>query len=166
MTLIPLRPPASLLSALLDHPLEFDDAITRSVAITTVGVREVLTGPVPSSSSHPVTPPSRKGKEPARAGYSELAWPTHLAQLKRSGAGLNNPSMACYANATLQVLLHTPPVLERILAHASENCTQGSKGYCMTCALGSAARKHWTHKHYSPAEVHNNLPSELCSMTS
>lgn len=37
---------------------------------------------------------------------------------------------------------------------------QSKKGYCMLCAVASLTRKHWSHKHYSPSEVHNNLPSE------
>jgi hypothetical protein len=33
------------------------------------------------------------------------------------GAGLHNPSMACYVNSTMQVMLHTPPLLSEAYAH-------------------------------------------------
>lgn len=46
----------------------------------------------------------------------DLAWPDLLANMKRP-AGLVNNTMACYSNATLQVLLHTPPVLHMAIAH-------------------------------------------------
>ena len=100
------------------------------------------------SSSQPVTPPSRKGKEPASANsthpsipsasktplanghgetgkylypaISDLSWPKQFATIKRPGAGLNNPSMACYVNATLQVVLHTPPALRMISEHIKD----------------------------------------------
>lgn len=98
----------------------------------------------PSLPPHLATP-SRKGKEPAsssnlsspsstpRAGGSlttrslhedpiDLSWPTHLRARNQSSAGLYNPSMACYANATLQVLLHTPPVLRIAQTHITDDC--------------------------------------------
>ena len=41
--------------------------------------------------------------------------------------------MACYANSTLQVVLHTPPVLKMIIAHAREtqddSCEQQAGGF-------------------------------------
>ena len=131
--------------------------------------------PEASSSRIPSAPPtpSRKGKEPAGPEEAEErpanakkaynGWPGKLGQLKRPGAGLHNPSMACYANATLQVLLHTPPVLAKALTHDPDTCRQKAKGYCMLCALRVLAVKHWTHKAYAPTEVHNNLSSELFS---
>lgn len=51
----------------------------------------------------------------------DLSWPEAIATAKRA-AGLHNPSMACYANATLQVLLHTPPVLRIALTHDEGSC--------------------------------------------
>jgi ubiquitin carboxyl-terminal hydrolase 36/42 len=75
-------------------------------------------GPSTSKIIGPVIPTStRKGKEPApkeRMLYEDpidLSWPLPIRSRKQAAAGLYNPSMACYANATLQVLLHTPPVL-------------------------------------------------------
>jgi hypothetical protein len=83
----------------------------------------------PSKIIGPVMPTStRKGKEPApkeRMLYEdpiELSWPASMRTRKQSAAGLYNPSMACYANATLQVLLHTPPVLRIAHSHDSKNC--------------------------------------------
>lgn len=86
-----------------------------------------LIGPVQPS------PSSRKGKEPASAPtprkervlYEDpinLTWPDKMKTRKSAAAGLYNPSMACYANATLQVLLHTPPVLRIAQAHDPKNC--------------------------------------------
>lgn len=51
----------------------------------------------------------------------DLSWPETIATAKRA-AGLHNPSMACYANATLQILLHTPPVLRIALTHDEGSC--------------------------------------------
>lgn len=48
---------------------------------------------------------------------SSLSWPATLRGRKEPAAGLNNPSMACYANATLQVLLHTPALLGIMEGH-------------------------------------------------
>ncbi|WVQ72295.1 hypothetical protein IAR50_001845 [Cryptococcus sp. DSM 104548] len=88
----------------------------------------------------------------------DLSWPEPMASAKHA-SGLYNPSMACYANATLQVLLHTPPVLNLALAHNPTDCTQKhKKNFCMLCALKSMAEgSHWNgRKAYSP-EVHRNL---------
>ena len=79
----------------------------------------------------PDASPSRKGKEvaqtPTKGGARssngvDVTWPAEFAGLKRAGAGLDNPSNACYANATLQVLLHTPPVLATALVHSRDSC--------------------------------------------
>ena len=86
-----------------------------------------LIGPVLPS------PSSRKGKEPASAPtprkervlYEDpinLTWPDKMKTRKSAAAGLYNPSMACYANATLQVLLHTPPVLRIAQSHDPKHC--------------------------------------------
>jgi hypothetical protein len=97
-------------------------------------------GPSSSKLIGPVQPngtPSRKGKEPAqkvdttprkvtgRVLYEDpidLSWPASMRNRKQAAAGLYNPSMACYANATLQVLLHTPPVLRIAHAHEHKSC--------------------------------------------
>lgn len=158
---------SSLLSGMLESPLEFGPPLHRSAVVATRGAREVIMGPrsplrrpitvngtpsrlpnghlgepngnVPSNAgSDPIEPsssrtsvgtptstPTRKGKEPATAAHLpavDLSWPTRIAQTQKSGAGLYNPSMACYANATLQVMLHTPPVLARAMSHKAEDC--------------------------------------------
>ena len=102
-------------------------------------VPHTLKGPISGPTSTPS--PSRKGKETAsttttpRNGYTEkvlhphindLAWPQPIAHIKRVANGLLNPSMACYANATLQVLLHTPPVLAAALHHDEDTCKWSS----------------------------------------
>lgn len=60
--------------------------------------------------------------DPSVALSSSAPWPARIATLKRPGYGLHNPLNACYANATLQILLHTPPVLSVALAHEQSNC--------------------------------------------
>ena len=104
-----------------------------------------ISSSAPSSSrtlvdATPAASPSRKGKEvqtptkqtistPPSGSEVDLRWPAQFAGLKRAGAGLDNPSMACYANATLQVLLHTPPVLAKALEHNRESCKWDEKNY-------------------------------------
>ncbi|WRT63264.1 uncharacterized protein IL334_000167 [Kwoniella shivajii] len=86
-------------------------------------------------------------------------WPEPIASLKRPAAGLHNPSMACYANATLQVLLHTPPVLKIAIEHDEARCSRHTKNmFCMLCELREMAiGSHWdTRRAYIP-HVHNYL---------
>lgn len=52
----------------------------------------------------------------------ELLFPKLSENNKRQAAGLYNPSMACYANATLQVMMHTPPFVRELVAHESKDC--------------------------------------------
>ncbi|WVN88496.1 uncharacterized protein L203_103707 [Cryptococcus depauperatus CBS 7841] len=88
----------------------------------------------------------------------DLTWPEPMVKAK-CAAGLYNPSMACYSNATLQVLLHTPPVLRIALAHDEGSCIQRQKkNFCMLCTLKNMAESfHWSGKRaYSP-EVHRSL---------
>lgn len=61
-----------------------------------------------------------KGSAKNAADALDLTWPQELKS--RSAAGLANGSMSCYANATLQVIMHTPPVLRVALAHDREDC--------------------------------------------
>lgn len=82
-----------------------------------------------TANSSPFTPlPTPRTPRAAAGGRSlhedpiDLTWPTHLRARKQSAAGLYNPSMACYANATLQVLLHTPPVLRIAQSHTVTDC--------------------------------------------
>lgn len=63
----------------------------------------------------------------AQLGPDDLAWPDPFARVKRPAAGLHNPSMACYANATLQVIMHTPPFLRIAKDHSEETCA--SRGW-------------------------------------
>jgi ubiquitin carboxyl-terminal hydrolase 36/42 len=76
-----------------------------------------------STPAHTPTTP-RTLKKLGRSLYDgeiDLTWPGRIAQ-KTKAAGLYNPSMACYANATLQILLHTPPVLHMAMAHVGSKC--------------------------------------------
>lgn len=66
--------------------------------------------------------PKLDAKNVLYTGDIGLAWPDKFA-IARRPAGLVNNAMACYSNATLQVLLHTPPVLQMVLEHG--NC-----GFC------------------------------------
>jgi ubiquitin carboxyl-terminal hydrolase 36/42 len=109
-------------------------------------------------------------KEPQLADPSdvELEWPS-LPSTRP--AGLFNPSMACYSNATLQMLLHTPPLLNLVKDHDPRSCrcplrawlTAGEladrNAYCMTCSLRATALEHFSGKKkaYKPQAVQGNL---------
>ena len=91
----------------------------------------------PLSTPSKVTPPATlKTPAPRESGYNaplhpsdlDLSWPEPMAHLRRPAAGLYNPSMACYANATLQVLLHTPPVLRLAMEHSADKCESADLG--------------------------------------
>ncbi|KAK8844709.1 hypothetical protein IAR55_006558 [Kwoniella newhampshirensis] len=115
--------------------------------------QQIDSTPKASTSS---TPTAAQGLYPVEV---DLRWPEAVAHAKRA-AGLYNPSMACYANATLQVLLHTPPVLRIALAHDRDHCGQRiNKSFCMLCLLNDlATNDHWAgRKAYSPSEVHRSL---------
>lgn len=84
-----------------------------------------------SQSTPKQTPNGTAQHTPASSGKKEkgtkkapivldMSWPQEFRS--RSAAGLVNGSMACYANATLQVIMHTPPVLKVALGHDSDDC--------------------------------------------
>ena len=83
----------------------------------------------PSKSANSSSPAlDRKGKStssPKHTADIDLSWPSSIVSLRRPAAGLYNPSMACYANATLQILLHTPPVLRIAQEHKASECEAG-----------------------------------------
>ncbi|KAL1407132.1 hypothetical protein Q8F55_006546 [Vanrija albida] len=122
-------------------------------------------GPKANGSARPA--PKAAAASSAGAGLhppiDDLAWPEPIASAKRPAAGLHNGSMACYTNATLQVLLHTPPVLRVALAHDAASCVQAKHTktkFCMLCALRQVAvAEHWAGKKraYRPVPVHNHL---------
>ncbi|WVQ85376.1 hypothetical protein IAT38_007541 [Cryptococcus sp. DSM 104549] len=117
------------------------------------------TSPTPAPASSPAKTASPKKALGLHPGTFDLSWPEPIAHAKRA-AGLFNPSMACYANATLQVLLHTPPVLRIALEHDEGSCAQRKKkNFCMLCVLkGMAEGSHWGgRKSYAPTEAHRNL---------
>ncbi|WWC67264.1 uncharacterized protein I206_101172 [Kwoniella pini CBS 10737] len=89
----------------------------------------------------------------------DLSWPESISSIKRPAAGLNNPGMACYANATLQVLLHTPPVLSIAMEHEEEKCIRSSRHlFCMLCSLkGMATGSHWGKRRTYAPSVHSDL---------
>ncbi|KAK4683939.1 hypothetical protein P7C73_g6269, partial [Tremellales sp. Uapishka_1] len=108
--------------------------------------------------------PTRKGKEIASSkslcpDEIDLSWFPPLVANKRIAAGLFNPSMACYVNATLQVLLHTPAILRIATAHKKDECLLATRKFCMLCALKDLLQDHWTGKkrHYAPKAVHGSL---------
>ena len=71
---------------------------------------------------------STQVKEDSSAAVETVATPYVVAQpvirglnLRGAGTGLVNPfATTCYVNSALQVLLHTPSVLESVLAHECE----------------------------------------------
>ncbi|KAK6904757.1 hypothetical protein I204_06641 [Kwoniella mangroviensis CBS 8886] len=89
----------------------------------------------------------------------ELTWPESILSVKKPAAGLHNPSMACYANATLQVLLHTPPVLRIAMEHEEGKCLRASqRRFCMLCQLRNMATgSHWGGRSYYAPTVHSHL---------
>ncbi|WWC90143.1 uncharacterized protein L201_005076 [Kwoniella dendrophila CBS 6074] len=89
----------------------------------------------------------------------DLSWPKPISTLTRPSAGLHNPSMACYANATLQVLLHTPPVLRVAMEHQEDQCIRRSKNlFCMLCQLRDMATgSHWDKRRAYAPQVHARL---------
>jgi hypothetical protein len=62
--------------------------------------------------------PAPKGELCVALAEEDLGWPAYATK-KPYGAGLNNPSMACYVNSTMQVMLHTPPLLKEAVDHGS-----------------------------------------------
>lgn len=118
----------------------------------------------------------------------QLSWPSAIAQRKRAGAGLYNPSMACYANATLQIMLHTPPFVKQAVAHEQGDCEYRSlllgrlsreivyadtsvtgllrsdDRFCMLCIMRGLVHQHWTQSRYAPKTVHQNLGGTFSSL--
>ena len=90
-----------------------------------------------------------------------------------AGTGLINPRLTtCYVNSVLQVLLHTQPVLQPVLAHECEllsiasgqhrSCVpSGSRpdGLCFVCALKATALKKYAEgaSAFEPMEVLNQM---------
>jgi hypothetical protein len=75
-----------------------------------------VAGPSTSSTPSPSSPPS----QPA-AGAIPLSWP----QACRVGPGFNNVGNTCFLNATMQALVHTPPMVTALLSskiHAPGSC--------------------------------------------
>lgn len=138
--LLPLQAaaPNSLLANLTFEPLKFGPPTTRSNAIVAKGTREVKLQPRAPSKAVTSSPAQHSIREETSisssstveqehhrdkfASHISLAWPDSVSSYNRPAAGLQNPSMACYANATLQILLHTPPVLMAALEHEINAC--------------------------------------------
>ncbi|KAL7420216.1 hypothetical protein Q5752_005183 [Cryptotrichosporon argae] len=109
--------------------------------------------------------PSMPAPQPRRKADGHLhgdvctAWPERYRDISKGAAGLFNGSMACYVNATLQVVLHTPPVLAVLGAHHEADCVlKRINKFCATCALRDQAGQHWSGKlrAYRP-QVHRDL---------
>ncbi|CAD6585737.1 MAG: hypothetical protein TREMPRED_004229 [Tremellales sp. Tagirdzhanova-0007] len=162
VTMGPRSPPrrALMLNGSTKPPSTSDDAGSPS---TTHIVTPPSTPRAPIIAANPTSPTSdRKGKStisPQHTADIDLSWPPSIAGLRRPAAGLYNPSMACYANATLQILLHTPPVLRIAQKHNPSECLQRTRGFCMLCLLRDmAVDHHWSGaKSYQPIEAHKNL---------
>jgi len=119
--------------AQLDGPTRSSQANGHASSSTSHLVTPPKTSQQTSLSTVPTTPPSdRKGKSPDTSLYPadiDLTWPSSVASLRTPAAGLYNPSMACYANATLQVILHTPPVLRIAQGHDPPTCECACVGF-------------------------------------
>ncbi|WVW81323.1 hypothetical protein I302_103314 [Kwoniella bestiolae CBS 10118] len=122
----------------------------------------------PSSSSTSISPKAQSFPSTYRPpinpddlykSHIELSWPAPISTVKRPAAGLNNPSMACYANATLQVLLHTPPVLRIAMEHEEGKCLRAAAHrFCMLCQLRNMAEgSHWSGRRAYAPQIHSQL---------
>ncbi|GMK57015.1 hypothetical protein CspeluHIS016_0308550 [Cutaneotrichosporon spelunceum] len=129
---------------------------------TTKVVAQVNSEPTTQTTPQVNGEPKAKVSQPEEDALADpsdvdMSWP----QLPASRPpGLFNPSMACYSNATLQMLLHTPPLLNFVMAHDSRTCQLSKRNaYCMTCALKSTTQEHWggKKKAYKPQVVQGNL---------
>ncbi|BEJ11864.1 hypothetical protein CspHIS471_0203240 [Cutaneotrichosporon sp. HIS471] len=111
----------------------------------------------PQANSEPKTKAAPTEHTLADPSDVDLSWPQLAANRP---PGLFNPSMACYSNATLQMLLHTAPLLNLVIAHDSRTCQLSNRNaFCMTCALRITAQEHWSGKKkaYTPQAVQGNL---------
>jgi hypothetical protein len=77
--------------------------------------------PKSNAAATPKTTPKTASAAMPKKGELDMTWPEPFASAKRA-AGLYNGSMACYTNATLQVLLHTPPLLRVAVGHNPGDC--------------------------------------------
>ena len=123
---------------------------------------------------------STQVEEDSSAAVETVATPYVVAQpvtrglnLRGAGIGLINPGRTtCYVNSALQVLLHTPPVLQTVLAHECEllsiasgqhrSCVpSGSRpdGLCFVCALKTTALKMYAEgaSAFEPMEILNQM---------
>lgn len=75
---------------------------------------------------------------------TELPAPDALVYpaVTRHGPGLNNVGNSCYANATLQALLHNPAIVYIVSNHKSwAHQRPSSRNFCALCALKDLARR-------------------------
>lgn len=136
-----------------------------------------LTTPKQSSTTKEIP-----GQLHAELSDNDLSWPLHLVNKRAKASGLSNPSMACYANATLQVMMHTPPLLREIIAHRGPCEFAGplqfilwwvikltclgelDSKFCLLCDLKRMVGSHWSKSVYKPP-VFQKLQCELIMPT-
>ena len=111
--------------------------------------------PVASTSKAPIAPAA-----PLRP--VSLRWPS--SRQRDIGPGFNNAGNTCYANATLQALVHTPAFATALLEdgmHDFGGCKLRQKGFCALCNMRELMQRCWGQRDSSfmPSGIVNNLRS-------
>lgn len=90
------------------------------------------TASLASPSKQPISLSSTK-QASLFTGVLEFSWPWPSGH--NIGNGLHNTGNTCFLNSALQCLLHTPPLLNVLMAHSKSDPCRVKGGFCMSCCL-------------------------------